>query len=299
MSNLIAIDWGTSAFRAYLLDGRGNIVQKVFSPRGILTVENGTFAQVLDTQLKEFPRLSRNTPIIAAGMITSKNGWCETPYLTCPVDSKDLGENLIPFETEEYGTIWFVPGVNQLVPEPDIMRGEESQLAGIRSEEDVVAVMPGTHSKWVKVSDQAIRRFKTYMTGEFYSLVIKHSILKPASEALWSEEAFRKGVLYGFSMADKGNGLLSGIFQVRVEVILGRQPEKNTSSYVSGLLVGYEIADAVRSGFHTAEKKLIIGDGYLSTLYQLALSECGIGSEIAVEDLSAHGLYRIAKHTVL
>ena len=149
--NLIAIDWGTSLFRAYLIDAAGKVLQKFVAETGILAVEDGDFEHSLEVQLRKFPDVSPETPIIAAGMITSRQGWCETPYVCCPASAKDLAENLISCESTGFGTVWFVPGVNQLLPEPDIMRGEETQLAGIETTEDVVAIMPGTHSKWVEL----------------------------------------------------------------------------------------------------------------------------------------------------
>lgn len=299
MSNLIAIDWGTSSFRAYLIDDGGNVLQKVSSQDGILSVADRAFEQSLNTQLRVFKDTSPQTPIIAAGMITSKNGWCETPYISCPAGTQALAENLKPLETRSLGKIWFVPGVNQLQPVPDIMRGEESQLAGMESGEDVVAIMPGTHSKWVRIKDGIITCFKTYMTGELFSIISKHSILKPPPDTVWDDRAFKKGVREGFSLAEEGHTLLSGLFQVRVQVILGQASEKNVSCHLSGLLIGCEIAEAGRGGYNNVPKKLIIGEARLAALYHLALFECGLDSEIASEDLSAHGLYQIAKHKLL
>ena len=299
MSNFIAIDWGTSSCRAYLIDASGNILQKSVSERGILSVENGAFEESLEVQLDEFSGISPETPIIAAGMITSKQGWCETPYICCPANAKDLAENLTAHESARFGTIWFVPGVNQLLPEPDIMRGEESQLAGVQAAEDVVTIMPGTHSKWVEVKDQTVIRFKTFMTGEFFAIVMKHSILGSTSGSSWSDNAFKRGVRKGFSFGETGGGLLSGLFQVRVETILGLESEADSSSQVSGMLIGCEIAEAVRSGFNNVQKKIIIGEARLSEIYRMALSECGIEAVFALEDVSAYGLYRIAKHKKL
>ena len=299
MSNLIAIDWGTSSFRAYLIDAAGKILQKSVAETGILSVENRDFEHSLEVQLRKFSDISPETPIIAAGMITSRQGWCETPYVCCPASAKDLAENLTPCGSASFGTIWFVPGVNQFLPEPDIMRGEETQLAGIRATEDVVTIMPGTHSKWVEVKDQTIIRFRTFMTGELFAIVMKHSILGSVSGSIWSDESFKRGVRKGFSFAETNGGLLSALFQVRVETILGQESETDSSSHVSGILIGCEIAEAVGSGFNTIEKKLIIGEARLSRIYRMALSDCGINAAAGPEDVSAHGLYRIAKYKKL
>jgi 2-dehydro-3-deoxygalactonokinase len=296
VSNLIAIDWGTSSFRAYLIDAAGKVLQKSVAEKGILSVENGAFEHCLEMQLRKFPDISSETPIIAAGMITSRQGWCETPYICCPACAKNLAENLISFESAGFGTVWFVPGVNQFLPEPDIMRGEETQLAGIETIEEVIAIMPGTHSKWVEMKDQTISRFKTFMTGELFAIVMKHSILGSVSGTIWSDKSFKRGVRKGFSFAETGGGLLSALFQVRVETILAQESETDSSSHVSGLLIGCEIAEAVGSGFDTIQKKLIIGEARLAKIYRMALLECGLDAAVGPGDVSAHGLYRIARY---
>lgn len=297
--NLTAIDWGTTSFRAYVIDEGGNVLQMSTGKEGILSVKGGAFEQVLMSHLERLPDWSRGMPIIAAGMITSRHGWRETPYIQCPAGARDLAEKLLPLDSVSCGKIWFVPGVSQLLPEPDIMRGEESQLAGIQTTEDLVAIMPGTHSKWVHVKDQAIVRFKTFMTGELFAILMKHSILGSVPGSKWNDKAFKKGVRHGFSGGNKGSFLLSGLFQIRVKAILGQAALENTSSHVSGLLIGNEIAEAVRSGLNNSCAKLIIGAGQVAEMYLIALSECGIDAEIAAEDTSARGLYCIARHKKL
>lgn len=296
MSYLIAVDWGTSSLRAYCIDDAGEVLQKIDAEEGILSVEGRAFEKTLEVQLRKISGMSPTTPIIAAGMITSKQGWCETPYVHCPAGAEDLARNLISLESVRLGKIWFVPGVNQLLPEPDIMRGEESQLAGIRRNEDVVVILPGTHSKWVEVKDQTIVQFKTFMTGELFAIVMKHSILRSVSGNIWNDEPFKRGVHQGFSFGRNGSGLLSGLFQVRVQTILGQESEADSSSHVSGLLIGCEIAEAVGSGFNKIQPKLIVGGTGLSEIYCMALAECGIEAVVAMEDVSAHGLYRIARY---
>jgi len=299
VANMIAIDWGTSSFRAFSIDDSGKVLQRSVADEGILSVESGTFEHVLEMHLGKFPEISSDTPIIAAGMITSKQGWCETPYVQCPASAGALADNLICLNSRKFGKIWFVPGVSQLLPDPDIMRGEESQLAGIRRSDELVAVMPGTHSKWVEVNNQTIVRFKTFMTGELYSIVMKHSILRSGSTNTWSDKAFKRGVQKGFSFGQSGGGLLSGLFRIRVETILGQESEADSSSHVSGLLIGCEIGEAVKDGFNKRKPKLIIGESNLAKIYHAALLECGITAEIVLEDVSGYGLYRIAKQKKL
>lgn len=299
MSNLIAIDWGTSSFRIYLLDNTGKILQSSSSEDGILSVSENKFEQTLSKHLKKLTVSDQNTPIIASGMITSKKGWCETPYATCPANIEDLAQHLVPLETTQHGIIWFVPGVKQLSPHPDIMRGEETQLAGINKAGEFTTIMPGTHSKWVKMSDQCIKAFTTFMTGELFAVIMNHSILGTANSDSWDDNAFRKGVALGYRTCDKGTTLLSDLFQVRAQAILEIEKEEKTKSLVSGILIGHEIFGATQTGFVDQNNIYIIGEELISKFYALALEECGITSEIVTEIASVRGLFRIAQQKQL
>jgi len=294
VGNLIALDWGLSSFRAYHLDDRGSVLQRLSSDSGILTIEGDGFEQCLRQQLQKIDGVASETAIIASGMITSRQGWCETPYVTCPASLVDLARGLLSIEIRDYGKIWFVPGVNQISPDPDIMRGEETQLAGMQSGQGLTAILPGTHSKWAQLKDAEITRFKTFMTGELYAILIKHSILGKTSGSSWSDDFFREGVRKGFAFREENKGLLSELFQVRVQTIMGAIPDEFVASHVSGLLLGCEVADALHSGFESAGKKQIVGEERLARLYKMALSECGLDAGIVRDDLAAIGLFRIA-----
>jgi 2-dehydro-3-deoxygalactonokinase len=299
VANLIALDWGLSSFRAYLLDDSGVVLQRLFDDTGVLSIEADGYEQCLRQHLQKLDGITADSAIIASGMITSRQGWCETPYVACPASVGDLARGLLSIEMTGYGKIHFVPGVNQLSPVPDIMRGEETQLAGIQSMDGVTAILPGTHSKWAHLQDAGISHFKTFMTGEIYAILIEHSILGKTAGSIWSEDAFRKGVQKGFAFREQNKGLLSELFQVRVQAIMGEIPDQSVASHLSGLLLGCEIADALQSGFETAGKKQIVGAERLANLYKSALSECGIAADIVREDLAATGLFRIARKAEL
>jgi 2-dehydro-3-deoxygalactonokinase len=294
MVKLIALDWGTSSFRAYLLDQSGNIVEKISADAGILSVENVQFAETLRQQLDRFKLRPSHLPIIAAGMITSKQGWVETPYAECPVNTQDLANALSSLDTEEFGKIWFVPGVKQLQPEPDIMRGEETQIAGLDSSAKLTVLLPGTHSKWVRLERGTITGFTTYMTGDLFNAVKNHTILKPLSTGDWSPSAFKEGVLDGYSHIKKGKGLLSVLFKTRVKSILSLSDNAGNENYLSGLLIGTEIGEAISTGYHSRDPIVVLGSETLTKLYITALKECDLTGEPAPADISSRGLYRIA-----
>ncbi len=294
MPKLIALDWGTSSFRGYLLDQDGDIVEQIDAGTGILSVENGQFAETLRQQLDRFKLRPPYLPIIAAGMITSKHGWVETPYAECPVSIQDLANALSSLDTKEFGKIWFVPGIKQLQPEPDIMRGEEAQIAGLDSSEKLSVLLPGTHSKWVNLDHGTISGFTTYMTGDLFNAVRNHTILKSLSKGNWDPEAFREGVLDGYSHIQKGKGLLSALFRTRVKSILSLSDYAGSEDYLSGLLIGTEIGEAISTGYHGRDPIMVLGSEALTKLYITALSECDLKGEPAPPDISSRGLYRIA-----
>lgn len=294
MPKLIALDWGTRSFRGYLLNQDGDILEKISADAGILSVADGQFAQTLRQQLARFKLLESHLPIIAAGMITSKQGWVETPYVECPVSAQDLANALTPFEIEEFGKIWFSPGVKQLQPEPDIMRGEEAQLAGFDSSASLTALLPGTHSKWVRLERGAICGFTTYMTGDLFYAVRNHTILKSLLNENWSPSTFSEGVQDGCRHIKDGKGLLSVLFQTRVKSILDLSENAGCEDYLSGLLIGTEIGEAMATGYHTRDPIIILGNEALTQLYITALKDCGLTGKPSLPDISARGLYRIA-----
>ncbi|WP_167505770.1 2-dehydro-3-deoxygalactonokinase [Desulfosediminicola flagellatus] len=295
MANLIALDWGTTSFRAYFLNEHGNILCKVNSEAGILCIENGKFLQTLCQQLKQLGTISPGTPIVAAGMITSRQGWVETDYVECPASPEDLALNLSHLDTEPLGRIWFVPGVKQLTPHPDIMRGEETQLAGITQSGDQVVILPGTHSKWVNLHDGILTSFSTFMTGDLFNAVRNHTILRAITTASWSPVSFRKGVDEGYNSIGKGKGLLSSLFQTRVKDILGLSEDAGTESYLSGILIGTEIGEALKAGYTPTGTVCVLAEPHLTELYLSALEQFGITAQSAPADVSAYGLFRIAR----
>jgi 2-dehydro-3-deoxygalactonokinase len=290
---MIGIDWGTTSFRAYILGPGGQIREKIENDRGIFNCAGRQFGEVLKEQLALFQRKTAGLPIIASGMITSRQGWRETPYLECPCTAGQLAEQLCRLDFDRSNGLWFVPGVKQLGEEPDIMRGEETQLMGLAGDNSQTCLLPGTHSKWVAVQKGTIRGFTTFMTGDLFEAVLSQTILRATALGKWSDEDFITGVNTGYRRAESGRSLLSGLFQVRVADILGLDPELDKRSLLSGILVGSEIGEASLS--YGLEPVLVIGNERLSRLYLLALAACGLKAEKGPEDASAMGLWRMAQ----
>ncbi len=209
---LIGVDWGTTSFRAVLMDGTGAILDRVASGDGLLSVTDRGFEAVLERAIGAWDRV-RILPVIASGMVTSRSGWVETAYLPCPAGADELASALTRFTTTGGRAIALVTGLSFRHADgaPDVMRGEETQIAGLGPEGTRLAVMPGTHSKWVRVEDGRITAFRTAMTGDAFAALRDHTVLKlTTAERVDSPEAFAAGVALG--AAEGGAGLLGKLF---------------------------------------------------------------------------------------
>lgn len=291
---LIGIDWGTSSLRAYLIGARGEVLDKVSSPEGIMQVANRDFEGVL-TRLIGCWRRYGALPVLASGMITSRNGWVETPYAHVPLGAGDLAQSLVPYRTESGIELRFITGVTtDHATGPDVMRGEETQIIGAHAlgMSDGTFVMPGTHSKWIRVSGGRIDDYATYMTGEIFAALKGHTILGTLIEdGPFHAEGFAQGVSAGL---DDGSNLLHDLFHVRTLPLMGRMERSAVADFLSGLLIGAEIK-AARSRGDTASHVTIIGRNDLANRYEAALSGAGIVSCRAPDDIVATGHFLIAQ----
>jgi 2-dehydro-3-deoxygalactonokinase len=172
---MIAIDWGTTSFRAYRLDEGGRIIDSRSAPAGILTIENGKFATVLEQQVGEWIDAGE-TQVVMSGMIGSRQGWMEVPYADCPAGLDEIAAGMRSVAWSR-GEAWIAPGVacHEETGVPDVIRGEETQILGcldrLGSGRHTIC-LPGTHSKWVEVDNGRIMHFSTHMTGEAFAVQI-------------------------------------------------------------------------------------------------------------------------------
>jgi 2-dehydro-3-deoxygalactonokinase len=290
---LLALDWGTTSFRAYLFDSKRTLVETRSAAAGIMQ-DNDGFEQVYYRQVGDWLGQHRSIPVIASGMITSNQGWVETPYLPCPASLEDLSKNLTRHETSKDDVIFFVSGVCQNTPTPNIMRGEETQMAGLRGCSERTAVLPGTHSKWIRMEGDTICYFSTFMTGEIFAVLTRHTILGRLLTDGSDPKGFTKGVEDGFSGLDSAGGIMSKLFGARAMPLLGQMNPDSIRDYISGLLLGTEIQEAVKSGFGSNVVPVICGSPDLVDRYQTAMSICGIQTSRGEDELAALGLMRIA-----
>jgi len=292
---MIAIDWGTSSLRGYRLAADGRVLEQRRSDQGI-GASQGRFAATLAALIDGWPG-----DVVLCGMIGSRNGWIELPYVPCPADAAALAAAMQPLQDPALPgrTLWFVPGVaSSAAAVPDVMRGEETQLiglldalAGSGQEPDGCSVcLPGTHSKWVDLRHGRIAALATMMTGELYALLRRHSLLArlmEAGDAHFDGAGFDAGV----QRSGEPGGLLHHLFGVRSLGLFERLSAAAAPSYLSGLLIGHEL----RARLPLAPQVHLIGGSGLLDRYAHALHALGSRARTHPEDLAARGLYRLAR----
>lgn len=293
MSNpsLLALDWGTTSFRAFLLDEDGAILGRRAAKAGIMQVQGGSFPEVLEEQVGDWLADHPALPIIAAGMIGSRQGWVEAPYLACPCSLQLLSSQLLRHAAWPDRPIHFVPGLKVEGDKPDVMRGEETELVGQGAmDEDMVFVLPGTHSKWVLAEGGRIQGFATYMTGEVFGLLKEHSILGRLMEGQdFVEETFHRGV----AAALDEPALLHLLFSARTLPLTGLLQGNAVASYLSGVLIGSEIKGAAAR--LSGRPLTLVGQGELADRYAAALACAGLDARRSTTDAAARGLFVIAR----
>ncbi|MDQ6634532.1 MAG: 2-dehydro-3-deoxygalactonokinase [Gemmatimonadota bacterium] len=299
--SLIGLDWGTTALRAFLLADDGVVIDSRTEPWGIMHVPHGDFAAAFETVTAEWRRKWRGLSAIAAGMVGSANGWVETPYRAAPAGVDELASALT---TVPGADLRIVPGIAALGERPDVMRGEETQIAGALAIETALVrsllVLPGTHSKWARLQDGRITEFTTFITGELFAVLREHSILgrapvstERAGIGAKLEDAFARGV-----RAAQGSprGVAPLLFSARALVVTDRLAGAASLHYLSGLLIG----DEVRCGLaQYGVPAALIGDAALCDRYVTALALFDIHDVPIIDGAAPAGLWAIARRAGL
>lgn len=278
---MIAVDWGTSSFRAYRMDG-ARVLDRLETSQGILAVD-GRFAGTLRDAVAPW-LADGETRILLSGMIGSRQGWVEASYLPCPAGAAELAGALMPVPFDG-ATVLLLPGVSGAGADgvPEVMRGEEAQVMGELDRIGAgLACLPGSHSKWVRVSGGRIAGFTTHLTGEAFAALRQHTILgRLMVDGPHDAEAFRQGV----TRSGQSGGLLHHLFGVRALGLMGGLPNAGAASYLSGLLIGHEI----RAVAHDRPVHLV-GAPELCARYAEAIALCGGSATSGDSEAAAHGL---------
>jgi 2-dehydro-3-deoxygalactonokinase len=290
---MIGVDWGTTSFRAFRIARDGTIRDRRAGLRGIVNVPDNRFADTLREEIGPWLAAGENH-VLLSGMIGSRQGWKEAPYLPCPAGAPDIGAALVEIEFD-WAQVKLVPGLSTTDEAgiAEVMRGEETQVIGVLEAMggSGLACLPGTHSKWATVEDGRIVGFTTHMTGETFGALRGHTILgRMMREGPADGAPFDAGVRRA---ADAG-GLLHHIFGARAQVLAGRLAETDAAAYLSGILVGHEVQAALagRQGVVVH----VIGAPELTAVYARAISTYGGFPERHDGEAAARGLGLIGEH---
>ena len=279
-ASFVGVDWGTTHRRAYVLNAQGQCAQEVSDDDGALA-SKGRFAQSLDQLLATLQ--TKPSAAVLSGMVGSALGWHQVPYVDSAVALQDLPEHLFRVPDALSQTpVYIVPGycVRDAQGQPDVMRGEETQLLGAVAlgHTDGWFVLPGTHSKWVQLAAGRIVQLRTYMTGELFDLLRKQGTIAAATGGSehWDPAAFADGV-----RAAAHGGLGHALFGVRARVVCGDMAAASGFAYLSGLLIGHELHDVVQAaGAAGVERFSLIGSPALAKLYEASAAQLGLHCKI-------------------
>ncbi|MCX5495901.1 2-dehydro-3-deoxygalactonokinase [Kaistia dalseonensis] len=296
---LIAVDWGTTRCRAMLLDRAGAVIAEADSADGIGALGGSGHEDAFNALVADWPKV----PAIMAGMVGSRQGWHEAAYVAVPTSADALGGQLLRFQTSDHRPVAIVPGLvlRSETRDGDVIRGEETQLVGLIEEDpdfNGIVILPGTHSKWAVVAKGGIVNFQTFMTGEMFELLARKSFLRHSV----AEDADDLAGTADFALAVRRTAVedlpfLGAIFSVRVRQLLNGVSGDDNLAYLSGLVIGGEIAAARQMGLIEAGRPIrIVGSRTLARAYVTAFNVAGLEAE--AKDGSAlvrRGLVRLAR----
>ena len=269
----IAADWGTTHMRAWAIDKKGEVLAYSESNEGMKDLQQNEFEPVLLRLIENWLDNKKITPIMACGMVGARQGWVETPYLKTPCVPIDKTQLTVASTKDPRIQVNLVPGVMQHKP-ADIMRGEETQIAGFIKENpsfDGIVCLPGTHTKWVNVRAGQIENFRTFMTGELFGVISNNTLIKHSIESEgWDQVSFDNGVIKGF---DNPGLITADLFSLRSESIVNDLDSNSARATLSGLLLGVELNGA--KNYWKDKKVILIGSELLTNNYQKGLKILG------------------------
>jgi 2-dehydro-3-deoxygalactonokinase len=301
-TTLIGLDWGTSNCRAFRLAADGAIAERRGAPLGILQIEGRDFAGAFQRLVGDWLDRAPGAPVLMCGMIGSRQGWVEAPYVAAPASSAELAAKLVGAPLA--GRVArIVPGLEgpALGGGHDVMRGEETQIFGALALAApaggrVVVCLPGTHSKWAEAVAEPdgtwrVVRFATFMTGEVYAVLRDHSILGRLMQGHGIDHAAFGD---GLARSSGAGGLLHQLFLVRTDGLFGARDHAGLAGFLSGLLIGHEVRAAL--AFYRAASVVVVGVPALTRAYASALAREGVDSAMVPgEDAAACGLFAVAR----
>ncbi|WP_245881105.1 2-dehydro-3-deoxygalactonokinase [Thalassospira marina] len=297
----IAVDWGTSNLRLWAMDADGEILARGESDLGLNKITDGGFEAVLHGLIADWLpdgiTPGRTLPVVVCGMAGARQGWCEAPYARLPAQPATLAAGAVKPALQQAGLdVHILPGLCQ-IDDPDVMRGEETQLVGFMAAQPDFAgwvCLPGTHSKWARIANGTITGFRTYMSGEVFGVLSQQSILRHSMQGADDAAAFETAIRH---VADKPGDFLHCLFGIRAGGLVSPDGGKAGAAMLSGYVIGSEIADIV-ARLDKGESIALIGDGKLAARYRQALQVHDFDAAIIDAEAATLGGLRRA-HAVL
>lgn len=287
--NWIAVDWGTTNLRAWAMAGDGRVLARAQSADGMGALHSEAFEAALIALIGDWLGAARQVPVVACGMVGSRQGWIEAPYAAVPCAPLHSDRVVRPAVRDSRLVVYVVPGLKQDAP-ADVMRGEETQIAGFltgKPDFDGVLCLPGTHTKWAHISAGEVVSFQTFMTGELFGLLAQHSVLRHGMAGDgWDDAAFAEGVDRAMSRPER---IAAQLFSLRAEGVLHGLTPAAARARLSGLLIGAELAAA--RPYWLGQEVAVIGADGMANAYAAALAAQGlVVTQSEVEAMTLAGL---------
>ncbi len=299
----VAVDWGTSSFRLWLMDSDDRVLAERRSGDGMTTAATTGFAAVLNGHLAAISAPA-SLPVIICGMAGARQGWVEAGYVDVPAPLAAVTSGAVRV-TGQDRDVRILPGIAQRTElAPDVMRGEETQLLGSldKALSDRLVCMPGTHSKWVRVSDATVTGFSSFMTGEVFDVLSKHSILKHAVADARQFDGDHPAFLTGVVAARANPAAFTNlIFTTRAAQLLHGLDPTGAAARLSGILIGTEIAGGLSttgSDPNIQPDVQIVASGRLQGLYEAAFAATGLAVRTVDADLAVRKGLSAAAHSL-
>ena len=295
MSRWIAVDWGTSFFRAYLIEDE-LVSDKIETSDGMKFIQQNDFEKKFISLIEKWLIKGQVVEVLASGMLGARQGWMEAPYEKTPCNLNNINY-VSPLVNDDRFSLKIFSGVSQINP-PDVIRGEETQVAGFFNQNlnfNGSVCLPGTHSKWIKVKNGLIEHFKTYMSGELFEVIKNNTVL---THSLMSEKIDKKEFLNSANkIFQNPKYLTSALFQIRADDLINSRGPEIYNSRLSGYLLGIELLGAKE---HWEKRDIaLIGGEKVMELYESLLEDKVLTiKKFSAEDMVLEGLKSFRKNLI-
>ena len=295
MSRWIAVDWGTSFFRAYLIEDE-LVSDKIETSDGMKFIQQNDFEKKFISLIEKWLIKGQVVEVLASGMLGARQGWMEAPYEKTPCNLNNINY-VSPLVNDDRFSLKIFSGVSQINP-PDVMRGEETQVAGFFNQNlnfNGSVCLPGTHSKWIKVKNGLIEHFKTYMSGELFEVIKNNTVL---THSLMSEKIDKKEFLNSANkIFQNPEYLTSALFQIRADDLINSRGPEIYNSRLSGYLLGIELL-GTREYWEKRDIALIGGEKVMELYASLLEDKVLTLKKFSAEDMVLEGLKSFSKNLI-